>query len=83
MTLRAESDQIVLGVRARLTAKPDVVNLQLRRSPAALTAPAVALEHLLTQVLVRICVESDRALFWTNPVHEAALMESRNLFFCG
>ena len=60
-----------------------MVNLQLSRSPAALAAPAVALEHLLTQVLVRIGVEPDPALFGTGPLHEAAFMESRNLSFCG
>ncbi|HEV2022102.1 MAG TPA: hypothetical protein VGQ94_06195 [Terriglobales bacterium] len=74
MTLSAERDEIALGVLALLTAEAEVVNFELSSSPAVLAAPAVALEYLLPEAPARIGVQPDRALFWTNAVHEAGLM---------
>ena len=74
MTSGAERDQIALVILAGTTAKTKVVDLQLRGSPAALAAPAVALKHLLPEASIGIAVEPDTALSRADPVHEAALM---------
>jgi hypothetical protein len=47
MALRAERDQVLLGVVARMAAKPFVVDLQVRHRAARLTPPAVAPQNLL------------------------------------
>jgi hypothetical protein len=47
MALRAERDQVLLGVVARMAAKPFVVDFQVRHRAARLTPPAVAPENLL------------------------------------
>ena len=46
----AESDQVWFGIISKVAAWIDVVNLKLGRASAALTAPAVALQHLITKL---------------------------------
>jgi hypothetical protein len=47
MALRAERDQVLLGVVARMAAKSFVVDFQVRHRAARLTPPAVAPQNLL------------------------------------
>jgi hypothetical protein len=53
MALRAERFKVLFGVVARVAAKLFVVDLQVRLRAARLTAPAVAMQDLLPQPLVR------------------------------
>jgi len=50
VALGADRDQILPGIVAHPTARLDVVNLQLGQRPAALAAPAIALQHLAAQL---------------------------------
>ena len=52
MALRAERDQVLLGVVAGMAAKPFVVDLQVRHGAARLTPPAITTQNLLPQALV-------------------------------
>jgi hypothetical protein len=49
VALRAERNEIFVGVVAQFAARREVVNLKIFRSSTALAAPAVALEHLAAQ----------------------------------
>jgi hypothetical protein len=53
MALRAERFKLLFGVVARVAAKLFVVDLQVRLRAARLTPPAVAMQDLLPQPLVR------------------------------
>ena len=48
----AKGDQIFFAIFARLAAELFVMNLQVRHSSAELASPAVAAQHLLTELLV-------------------------------
>ncbi len=47
VTAATESDEVMLGIVSELTARPDVVNLQLVRAPTSLALPSVPLQDLL------------------------------------
>ena len=57
VTFRAEGDQVVFNIVSRLAAQHDVVYLQARPLSTCLASPAVPLQHLLTQLLVRFRVK--------------------------
>ena len=71
MAVRAQRDQIAFGVLAGAAAEPDVVNFELRRAPADLTAPPIALEYLLTQDAIGLRIEADPRTLRQSPAHEA------------
>ena len=48
----AKGDQIFFAIFARLAAELFVMNLQVRHPSAELASPAVAAQHLLTELLV-------------------------------
>jgi hypothetical protein len=51
-----KSDQVLLGVVARVAAKLFVVNIQVRHRATRLTPPAVAVQNLLPQSFVRFWI---------------------------
>jgi hypothetical protein len=53
MASRAEGDQILLGIVARLAAKLFVVNLKIRHVAARLASPAVPAEHLSAKLVIQ------------------------------
>jgi len=52
MTIRAQSNQVRLDVRASLTAELLMVYLQIRHRSTELTSPAVTTQDLLAQKFV-------------------------------
>ena len=71
VTLATERDEIQLGIFARMAAKFLVVNLQVRHRAARLTPPAITMQHLLPQPLVRRRVQPQGHGLWTNRAHDA------------
>ena len=59
------------GIIAALAAKFFVVNLQVRSGPATLASPAIAAQHLFSELFVRLGIKPQARLFGSNPVHEA------------
>jgi hypothetical protein len=53
VTVRAERNEVFVGVVAQFAARREVVNLKIFRSSTALAAPSVAPEHLAAQPTVR------------------------------
>ena len=47
VTIRAEGDEVLLGIVAQSASRADVVDLKVGRPAAVLAAPAVPLQHLL------------------------------------
>jgi hypothetical protein len=53
-----KGDQVLFDILAGVAAKLFVMDFQVRHCPTGLTSPAVATQHLLTQSLVRLWIES-------------------------
>ena len=49
----AECDQVFLGVLAGVAAKQFVMDLEVRHGATRLTVPAIAVQDLLSQALIR------------------------------
>jgi hypothetical protein len=54
VTLLAQRHEVGLIVIAGMASKLEMMNLQVSRGSAALTSPAVALQHLVTKALIFI-----------------------------
>ncbi len=54
VTVRAERNEIFLGIVAQPAARADVMNLQILRSAAILASPSVAREHLARELAIRV-----------------------------
>ncbi len=79
----AESDQVLFGIFSQPAPRLDVVNLQVRRPPTALAAPAISLQHLLAQLTIGLRVEAEAWAAREQASHEAFLSCSKNCFCCG
>jgi hypothetical protein len=71
MTREAESNQVWFGIITAPAAKILVMNLKVRASPARLTSPTVAAQHLFAESFVQLEIEPQAWLFGENPIHEA------------
>ncbi len=49
VTIRAEGDQVLLGIASQSTAWLNVVDLEVGAPTAGLAAPAIPLQHLLAR----------------------------------
>ena len=71
VAFRAQRDQILFLVAARLAAELEVMHLQILHASAILAAPAVALQHLPMQFAIAGGVESQSwvlgEIFFTRP----------------
>jgi hypothetical protein len=72
MAMGAERDEVHPRITTGVTAEVFMVNFQVGHRPAGLTAPAIALQHLLPQLLVCDRIESQAWGLWANRVHAAA-----------
>lgn len=63
MASGAQGDEIVLCVPTLLTPELIVVDLQIRYRSAALTSPAIALEHLQPEMLIGIAFQGNAPAF--------------------
>src|SRR6266436_7777088 len=83
VTCGTESDQVLLGIVSGLASVLLVVNFKVQPRAASLASPAVLLQDLLTQLLVRSRIEPQTRTFWLNRAHEARPFScSRNACFC-
>ena len=53
VTSRAERDEVLFGIIAKLAAGVDVVDLKITRCAAVLAAPSITREHLAGEQAVR------------------------------
>jgi len=53
----AKRDEVMLDVVSELAPRVDVMNIQIVLAPAALAAPAIPLQYLLTQAFVGLRVK--------------------------
>ena len=83
VTAGAKGDEVWLGIVAQTAAQVEVMNLEFGRMPAVLAAPAVPLQHLLAELVVRFWVEAEAWAVWEKASHEAFLNCSKNCRCCG
>lgn len=85
VTIRAEGDEVLLGVVSESASWMDVVNLKIGHPAAGLAAPAVPLQHLLAQLAIGFWVEAEPGpgAAREQTSHEAFLSCSKNCFCCG
>ena len=69
MTGGTQSDQVLLGVVAQLTAKLLVMNLKIAQTAARLTSPAIPLQDLATELLVRLARKSQTRMSWSDRIY--------------
>jgi len=81
MTNRAERDQVVFIVGSEVTAKLLVVNLEVGHAAAGLTAPAIALKYLASQLRVRSWIQAQANLLGSNGHATFSAMAARKLCF--
>jgi hypothetical protein len=80
----AQCDQVLLHVATRLTAKSEVMHLQVVHATAPLASPAVPLQHLAVQVTVADRIQSESWAFAPDLLHDAFLATSdRKASCCG
>jgi hypothetical protein len=70
MAFRAEGDQILLGIVARVAAKLFVVNLKIGHVAARLASPAVPAERLSAKLVIQFGVQAEAFGLWSAAVHE-------------
>ena len=71
MATVTECYQVCLGIVTGLAPKLLMMNFQIRHNAARLTAPSVAAQHLLAQILIRDGIKPQGSVFWTNLIHDA------------
>jgi hypothetical protein len=82
VTRRTERNEVKFGVEPALASEFLVVNFQIRHRAAGLTAPAVAAQDLLAQLLVFDRIQPQARSSWPSFVHDAfSLRLSRKASF--
>ena len=71
MAYGAECDQVLTRIIAGLTAKLFVMNFEIGHCAARLASPAVATEHLVAKLVVRIQVQTPASMLRGGPIHDA------------
>lgn len=69
VTVGAERNQILFTVAAKVAPRLDVVDLQVSLPSTRLAAPSVALQDLLTQLLIRLGLQVFSPSLWKCPIH--------------
>jgi hypothetical protein len=55
----AKSDEVFFHITSQMASRLPMMDLEISRTSASLASPAVACEHLLAKLLVRIPVQSN------------------------
>jgi hypothetical protein len=71
MAFRAYCNQIQVVIIALLAAQLLVMDLKVLSGTADLAFPAIALQHLFPQLVIRLAIKPEARLLLANPVHEA------------
>ena len=69
MTGRTQSDQVLVGVVAQLTAKLLVMNLKIAQTATRLTFPSIPLQNFATELLVGLARKSQTRMFWSDRIY--------------
>ena len=84
MAFSAQCDKVLFDVATRMAPEFGVVHLQVLRATASLTPPAVTLQHLETQLMVALGIESESRAFAVDLLHETFRLTSvRKASRCG
>src|SRR5271167_4537950 len=70
----AQGDQVLFLVATRSTSEFEMVYLEVLHATANLASPVVAMQHLLVQVTVAGCIQSESRAFAPNLLQEAFLL---------
>ena len=71
VAFHAQGDQVRVVIIALLAAQLLVMDLKVLSGAADLTSPAIALQHLFSELVVRLAIKPEAWLLGANPVHEA------------
>src|SRR5205809_4522539 len=83
MAMRAEGDEIILLITARVTAELLMMDFEISHRPTRLTSPAISPQHSFGQLLVLAFFEPDRRSFQQILVHRMfCVASSANACFC-
>jgi hypothetical protein len=69
VTCRTKRNQVLLRIVAGLAAKFFVMNLEIRHRAARLASPAVATEHLVAKLFVRLGLKPHGRSLWSDQIH--------------
>jgi hypothetical protein len=78
MAVIANHDQIFSRIFAQRTSPADGVDLQMFLGPAALTSPAIPLEHLPVKISVRAKIKPKSSFFPPSMIRNPHCMRSEN-----
>jgi hypothetical protein len=74
----AKCDEIFFDITSQGTAGLNVMDLEILGSPALLTSPAIAPQHLPAKLLIGILVQAEPALSRDARSHDACGIRSKN-----
>ena len=83
MAVDAQGNQIRIAIRALLAAQLLVMDLQVLSGAVGLASPAIATQHLFSQLIVQLGIKPHARALGSNAVHEAFPVTSwRNACRC-
>ena|SRR6266404_9640535 len=83
MTCGTEGNQVQLGIVSGLASVLFMMDLKIHPCAASLASPAIPLQDLSTELLVRFRIQPQTRMFWSDWAHEARPSScSRNACCC-
>ena len=76
VALGAQGDQVRVVIISLLAAPLLVMDLKVLSGTANLAFPAIALQYLFSQLVIRFAIHPEARLLGANPVHEASSLTS-------
>ena len=67
---RAKRNEVLLRIVAGLATEFFVMNLEIRHCAAQLASPAVAAEHLVAELFVKLGLKPYGRSLWSDPIHD-------------
>ena len=83
MAFVAERNEVLDDVISKQAPRAQVMNLEIVRTPTALTAPPISLEHLFAQMMIGIWGQPNPRPFGLQRGHDALRTSARNSAFSG
>jgi hypothetical protein len=78
MAYVAKGNEIFFHIASQGTARLNVMDLEILGSPASLTSPAIAPQHLPAKLLIGILVQAEPALSGDARSHDACGIRNKN-----
>ena len=79
----AERYKILGGIVSQQAPWAEVMNVEIVRDPAALTAPPISLEHLFAQMMIGVWSQPNPRPLGSQRSHEATRTSARNSALSG